>query len=267
MALTTWSGHEANRVEEPAAMLIVPVIDIKAGNAVRAVGGLRAQYEPVRSALCRSAQPADLLQAYLELHPFPVVYLADLDAITGQGSNRTLVQTLLARFPRILFWIDAGFRSNGDLVGYERQGRSKIVLGSESLTTARDYETLRTACQTEPILSLDFRHGSFLGPVQLLAGTTRWPKEVIVMALDNVGRDCGPSALPVPVSQRAGSCRVYAAGGIRGLADLRRLQHRGYSGALVASALLDRRLGSTELAMIANLTPPPRRRGSDEGGE
>ena len=46
---------------------VIPVLDVKDGLAVHAVGGQRSHYRPVRSLLHPSADPLDLARAYRDI--------------------------------------------------------------------------------------------------------------------------------------------------------------------------------------------------------
>ena len=102
------------------------------------------------------------------------------------------------------------------------------------------------------VLSLDFRGETFQGPSVILATPALWPARVIAMTLAAVGAGAGPDmARLAEVLRRAEGRAVYAAGGVRDAADLRRLADLGAAGALVASALHAGTLGSDELAAMA----------------
>lgn len=216
-------------------MLMIPVLDLRHGQAVRAVAGRRDDYRPLSSPLCPSADPLAVAAAFLRLYPFPVIYIADLDAILHSGDHRAVVAALRARFPAVTFWLDAGFDSVDALTAWPDDPRLRPVIGSESQTTPEaTRELLAYAASRRPILSLDFKAGQFLGPPALLAQPELWPSELILMQLDRVGVGAGPAlALPVDLSGR----QVYAAGGVRHQDDLTALQQAGYAGVLVASAL------------------------------
>src|SRR6266496_2091595 len=86
------------------------------------------------------------------------------------------------------------------------------------------------------VLSLDFRGEHFLGPPALLAEPDAWPDRVIVMTLAHVGSGAGPDFSRIAaIRALAGPRKLYAAGGIRGAADLADLARAGVAGALVAS--------------------------------
>ena len=230
---------------------LVPVIDLLQGQVVHAREGRRAQYAPVQSQLCKGAGPDEIVDALLRLHPFRTLYVADLDAIQHQGSNQAVLTRLHARFPEIDFWVDAGIAETATLEHWIAAGLSRPVIGSESLV---DAEFLTIARDRDPaaVLSLDFLGGEFRGPPALLAHPERyWPQQVLAMNLQRVGSRLGPDfALVVELARRVAGCQVYAAGGVRSVQDLEQLAKSGASGALIASALHDGRIGTQELAQF-----------------
>jgi len=67
-------------------MKIIPVIDVLNGIAVHGVRGERKRYQPLKSLLCKSADPIEIASAFESLG-FSSLYLADLDAILGKTAN------------------------------------------------------------------------------------------------------------------------------------------------------------------------------------
>lgn len=227
---------------------IIPVLDLRRGVVVRAVAGRRAEYRPLRSSLCNSSRAEDILRALLEPHPFPVVYLADLDAIQSRGDNRGHITGLCARFPGIEFWVDAG-AERADAWMPRPAGRIRPVIGSESQADLGGAtERLSAARDAGPILSLDFLDGRFLGPAELLRRPAPWPDQVIVMTLDRVGGRQGPDLDRLAELRRlAPEKQLFAAGGVRNREDLIRLQRLGIQGALVATALHEGLMAGEEI--------------------
>ena len=68
-------------------MRIIPVLDLKGGEVVRAEKGRRDLYRPIVTPLCDGSDPVAVAEGLRTLFPFPVFYIADLDAIEGRAPN------------------------------------------------------------------------------------------------------------------------------------------------------------------------------------
>lgn len=234
-------------MSEPA-IEVIPVIDLKGGIVVRARQGLRHSYAPLKTLLARTAAPLDVAAGLLRLHPFRTIYIADLDRIERRRGNESSLGALIARYPGVTFWIDAGMRHAKEARSWlARHETACLVLGSESLETHTVLEDLANADRI--ILSLDYRGGKLLGPGALCDRPDLWPSRVIVMLLDRVGSNTGPDmGRLASIKCHAPDVRIYAAGGLRDVSDLVRLKQAGITGVLVASALHDGRLTAADLA-------------------
>jgi phosphoribosylformimino-5-aminoimidazole carboxamide ribotide isomerase len=227
-------------------MQIIPVIDLKDGLVVRAVGGNRAAYRPIATPLSQTSQAADVIEGYLRLYPFQTIYVADINAIEGTGENKALIAQLTQAFPRLRFWIDAGVRTQAALFESLSSPRVDTVVGTETFSNLSDLPQL--ANEPQALLSLDFVERKFLGPEDLLAFSESWPRRVIVMTLARVGANMGPDLDAISrVKARAVSREVFAAGGVRDDRDLKALADAGVAGALVASALHNRTLSRKDI--------------------
>ena len=233
-------------------MEIIPVIDLKDGQAVHARRGLRDQYQPVRSALCPSSDPLEVAQSFLAIHPFAKLYLADLDAIQGRGDNLAVLERLRAALPGVRLWVDGGFADEAACRAWLARGLGDLVLGSESQADAALLDGLTPdAAAGRVILSLDFQGERFLGPDAVLAASPSWPAEVIVITLARVGAGVGPDLDRLrAIRAMAPDRRIYAGGGVRDVADLLALRRAGIAGALVATALHDGRIGASEIESL-----------------
>jgi phosphoribosylformimino-5-aminoimidazole carboxamide ribotide isomerase len=231
---------------------IIPVLDVAHGKVVRAVQGKRSTYRPIETPLSRSAEPVDVARGLRALYPFRKIYVADLDGIEGRGRNTHLVPALSQAMPHTEIWIDAGTGSRGAARGVLAAPVTTLVVGSESLETVGVWEEIVTEAPARTVLSLDFRGGEFMGPDVLLSDASLWPARLIVMTLDRVGGNAGPDlALLEDIAARARKSRIYAAGGIRGRADLDAVRSAGAHGALVASALHAETFSAGDLREIA----------------
>ena len=167
-------------------MQIIPVMDIKSGLAVHARRGDRSNYQSLCTPLCPSSDPIDVVSAYLGLHAFSVMYVADLDAITGTVPQTRLVRRLARLYPTVEFWVDAGWPVEDDVDWVP-------VIGSESLDSG-SWDVAKKRFDRW-ILSLDFRNGGFMGAAEILDQPSDWPDRVIHMNLNRVGSGDGPDVV------------------------------------------------------------------------
>jgi phosphoribosylformimino-5-aminoimidazole carboxamide ribotide isomerase len=227
---------------------IIPVIDLLDGRVVHARRGERQHYQPIQSSLCNSSEPLDVLRALLELYPFDQLYIADLNGIQKRGNHYDAIMGIRNLYPGLKLWLDCGFSDVADLEEWRDSGVN-FVIGSESLNNLASYTALKLC---NHILSLDFTASGYQGPLELLQDPAHWPSNVIAMTLSQVGSSLGPDEdkLASIIQQSSGS-KIYAAGGIRGMADLLRLKNMHVSGALIATALHSGALTGTEIASLA----------------
>ena len=220
---------------------IIPVLDIRQGQVVQAAGGDRALYEPVQSTLTRSVDPVQVVDDLLRFAPFPVFYLADLDAIMGETAQRHLIVELCRRHQDLEFWVDAGPLPEPDEA---LPANFRPVLGTEF---ARDW----TSRNEHTILSLDFDQEGLRGGAGIWAEPDTWPARVIVMCLHRVGSMEGPDlALLGQIRKIRPDCELIAAGGIRNAEDARQLLAAGMD-VLTASMLHQGCISAEEVRQIA----------------
>jgi len=219
---------------------IIPVLDIRQGQVVQAAGGDRALYEPIQSTLTRSVDPVQVIYDLLRFAPFPVFYLADLDAIMGKPAQCRLIVELCRQYPAVEFWVDAGPPPGP---GETFPDNFRPVLGTEF---ACDW----THHDDRVILSLDFDREGLRGGTGIWAKPDSWPARVIVMCLHRVGSMEGPDfELLEQIRMIRPDCRLTAAGGVRNADDAQRLLDAGMD-ALVASVLHQGRISAEEIQQI-----------------
>lgn len=210
------------------------------GRAVRARGGDREQYRPLTSRLCPDGRAETLVAALRRRYSTRRLYLADLDAIRGSGSQEGRILALQRSHPDLELWVDAGIGDERSLDRLLDYGVTP-VLGSETLPGTDLLETARARCQ--PVLSLDYLDEAFQGPPGLDRAPALWPGRVVAMTLARVSAAEGPDLGALErIRTLKPEARLYAAGGVRDGADLERLADVGAAGALVATALHEGRL-------------------------
>lgn len=216
---------------------IIPVIDLRHGQVVRARAGDRASYAPIVTPLAKGSSPGAVAEGLLRAVAANTLYVADLDAIMdGTPPDRASLAAIRAACPGVNLWVDAGFADAAGVEAFLGCGFGRPVIGSESQGDAG----LVRALGNRAVFSLDTRGTDRLGPADLHDEPGHWPRDVIVMTLGRVGVGAGPDLerLQVLRSASPGTC-LYAAGGVRGPADVAALREIGVAGALVATAIHD----------------------------
>jgi phosphoribosylformimino-5-aminoimidazole carboxamide ribotide isomerase len=223
------------------------------GQVVQAIQGQRQHYRAIQSQLTDSHALLDVISAILQVYAFDCLYIADLNAITGNREmpdHLPLIKQVMTHFPALQCWVDAGLNNTAALNPWLEAGIRPII-ASETLADIETYQAMRDMA-AHSILSLDFFQDGFHGPTPLLAETSLWSQPTIVMSLPKVGANQGPdvekiSAFKTQHPEQA----IYAAGGVRHGADIQALIQAGADGVLIASALHQKQLTASDLAVFA----------------
>jgi len=224
-------------------MQIIPVIDLMDGCVVHAKKGQREHYKPIKTPLCNGSSPHAVIDGLLGLHDFKTIYVADLDALMRVGDHQALLGRLQCDYPGLQFWIDQGLPPSGLSASCMN---CMSVIGSESLVGKNS--GFLTSSDREFILSLDFLGDDLLGGKSLLNDSALWPNTVIIMSLSRVGANEGPDFLRLEQFRAQWTEKNFiAAGGVRNVDDLYRLDGLGVGGVLLASALHLGNLNTSDL--------------------
>ena len=230
-------------------MKLIPALDLKHGCVVHATGGDRKAYRPLSNTRFPSSSPGDVIRRLHERLRCSTFYIADLDAIAGNGDNAPLIHELGGAFPEFDLWLDAGIRNHADFMRLRRcHATATPVVATETLSDRRLPETLHSA-REEFILSLDFGADGLLGDESVLESSEYWPKTVIALSLSAVGTGGGPDLDNLLALQKKyPRQRFVTGGGVRDERDLTQLEEHGVTAVLVADALytgaIDNRTGS-----------------------
>lgn len=229
-------------------MQIIGVLDLKGGRAVHARGGVRANYQPIRSVAGHAVPEGDAASVALRYAGLGVreMYVADLDAITGGALQLEPLEALLAC--GIPLWVDAGAGSVERARDVAALGVSRVIVGLETLPSFGVLDEICKAVEAQAAFSLDLRNGRPLGTATAGTGT---PEElaaraaaagvrtIIALDLARVGSGAG---LDLPLLARirkaAPHVTLAAGGGIRNDSDLGGLASAGCNAALIGTALL-----------------------------
>jgi phosphoribosyl-AMP cyclohydrolase / phosphoribosyl-ATP pyrophosphohydrolase len=186
--------------------VIIPSIDLMGGQAVQLIGGEAMAIE--------AGDPLPIAERFAVAGPFAVI---DLDAAMKQGSNRALIEQLVARFDchvgggirdveTALFWLDAGAR--------------RIILG-----TMAKPEILSQLPRERLIAALDAKHGEVVvegwkegtgrGILERVAELKGLVDGFLVTFVEREGRMGGTDMdLARTIVEAAAPARVIIAGGV-----------------------------------------------------
>ncbi len=244
-------------------MRVIPVLDLHAGRAVLARGGLRETYRPVTSRLAPERQAGDALalaRAFRERLGCDECYVADLDAIAGAPPQAALVRSLTHVGVRVL--LDSGAANPARARQAVADGVARVVVGLETLPGFDALQAIAAAIGSQRIVfSLDLRGGEPIlaagaphsaAPLELArAAVAAGAPALIVLDVARVGSGLGPDLALVAELRRAHPrLELLAGGGVGSRRDLERLADAGCDAALVATALHDGRLGKDDLDLV-----------------
>ncbi|HVH10198.1 MAG TPA: HisA/HisF-related TIM barrel protein [Gemmatimonadales bacterium] len=243
-------------------MRVIPVLDVAGGRAVRASGGRRECYPPLRSVFTDAGTVGDALavaRAYRDRLACRECYVADLDAIAGRPVDGRLIGALAGLGLALL--VDAGVADPERARDLVAAGARRVVVGLETLPRVGTLARVVRALGSERVVfSLDLRDGTPLGAAARHAATTplelaraAWnagARAVLVLDLARVGSGRGMDRRLLATLRRAlPRAELLAGGGIAGAEELEPLAQLGLDGVLVASALHDGRLTRRDMAV------------------
>ncbi len=215
---------------------IVFVMDIRNGEAVHAVRGEREKYKPVRSRICGSSVPMDIISKLMPRE----VYIADLDRLQHLGDNFEIIKRISAKTKTM---VDTAAENMNDVekcLGIA----DTAILGTETASL----ELIKEAVGRFPgkiNVSIDMKNGRVLTrdrkmkmePEKLVKMLDKYDiKDIIVLELSKVGTGAGIDVEFLGRIVQLSSHNILAGGGIRDMDDIRDLEKIGVSGALVATA-------------------------------
>jgi len=229
-------------------MEIIPVLDLKKNLVVHAIKGQRNQYQPVQSPLSPTAGPVDVAKALIKETRCRSLYIADLDAIQGQGHNRDAIGDIASHLDTDL-WVDQGISDPSSAKALLAAGADVVIIGSETLSDIESLKDLYRALPPEQLVfSLDIKQGRVismaeelngLAPIKALDALAGLGMDrIILLTLDVVGSGQGPDLQLIrEAGQRFAQLKFIAGGGIKTPGHLEKLAAMGANAALVATSL------------------------------
>lgn len=221
-------------------MIAIPAIDLREGHVVQLVGG---EYDRER---VRLEDPRRVAQQWA-FAGFTRLHVVDLDAATGRGTNRGTVMQLLQDNAAAL-QVGGGVRTEEDILSLLDAGAVSVVLGTRAL---EDLDWLVDMAERFPgrcILAADVRERKVTtrgwaktlsrDVLQIIDEISALPLAgLLVTAVHREGRMQGTDLPLMEDVVDASPFPVIASGGISSLTDLRALDDRGVSAAVIGMAL------------------------------
>lgn len=241
-------------------MRIIPVIDVMGGLAVHAKGGPRNRYVPLRTPLCPTSDPVDVALAFRSAYRFEELYVADLDAIMGQGENLKIIRTI-SRKSGMRLMVDAGVDSVEKAKELLQAEVDRIIVGTETLKSFRALQRILNHAGVDRVtVSIDLMKGHVLSKCKTMIklGPKRVAKrleemgvrEIIVLDLARVGRLSGVDIDLMAELSTSINVTILVGGGIRGVHDLLLLRKLGVKGVLASTALHEMRITKNDLDTV-----------------
>lgn len=234
----------------------VGVLDLLGGRVVRAIGGKRSHYQPWCPANLNTSDPLAIAESFRIRHGINTLYVADLDALAGRPPAFTVIKRLVSAGFHVT--LDCGPRTTGQLDQAFHTGVETVVI---PLETGPTWPRLQDWCEDFDVNRLAFGLDLFAGvPLAPLphpenARETHPPaddirafsnalatlnlRKIIVLDLHTVGRQSGPTTLPLCHDMHLSqpTLQIWTGGGFRNQQDIDRAAASGVTGVLLATAL------------------------------
>jgi len=222
---------------------VIPAVDVSAGRLARLAGGWP---EPVEAF---GGDPLAAAAAFVEAGA-RWVHVVDMDlALTGRSVDLGVVRAVAGLGVRVQ--ASGGFRTAAQVEAALEAGARRVVLGSAALSDRKLAGELIGLLGARLVVGIEVEEARILsrgwGAVELpLDETLEWLAEVPVerflhTQVGRVGGLEGPDVVGVRRLASVTGRPVIAAGGIRGISDLRILASlgQGVEGAIVGRALYE----------------------------
>jgi 1-(5-phosphoribosyl)-5-[(5-phosphoribosylamino)methylideneamino] imidazole-4-carboxamide isomerase/N-(5'phosphoribosyl)anthranilate isomerase len=227
------------------SLVLLPAVDVAAGQAVRLVQGKAGSETEYGS-------PIDAARAWVN-QGAEWIHLVDLDAAFGRGSNAALLAHVVADISRhVKVELSGGIRDDVSLAAALATGCTRVNLGTAALENPDWTEQVIRAHGEQVAVGLDVRGHTLAARGWTEEGGDLWETlarldaagcaRYVVTDVAKDGTMRGPNFELLKEVCAATSRPVIASGGIARLEDLHRLAEMvplGVEGAIVGRALYD----------------------------
>lgn len=223
-------------------MILLPAVDLRSGRAVQLVGG------ELGSERVDLPDPLAVATRFVT-QGFRALHVIDLDAAFGTGSNAGVIEELVHEVG-VPVQVGGGVRSLEVATRYLGVGVKRVIVGTRAVEDPAWLTELATNWPGRVSVSLDTKDGEVLtrgwtaaapGGLQgTLARLSGLPlASVIVTDVSREGRLAGVNGALYQGLVATTPHELYAAGGIKELADLRLLEDAGVAGAVLGMSLYE----------------------------
>jgi phosphoribosylformimino-5-aminoimidazole carboxamide ribotide isomerase len=221
-------------------MIAIPAVDLRGGKCVQLVGG---DYEAQKVEL---DDPPGVARDWVR-EGFTRLHVVDLDAATGRGQNLDVIREIL-RTAGVPVQVGGGVRDESRIERLLEDGAEYVVVGTRAVEDEDWRRDMAHAFPGRLIVAADVRERyvvtkgwaetSRLNVVDFVEELGALPLAgVLVTAVHLEGKMEGTDLPLMEDVAEASAWPVFASGGVTSLEDMRALEHRGLSGAVLGMAL------------------------------
>lgn len=221
-------------------MLAIPAIDLREGACVQLVGGSYANER------VRRDDPIEVAREWAR-HGFRRIHVVDLDAATRRGSNRAVIDDLLHDGSAAM-QVGGGVRDADQIDDLLQLGATAVVVGTRAIEepewlaeVAHRYPGLLVVAadvRDRKVVSQGWARTLPLDVLDVVEELNALPlAALLVTAVHREGLMQGTDLALMEDVADSSHCPVIASGGIATMSDLRALEHRGVSAAVLGMAL------------------------------
>jgi phosphoribosylformimino-5-aminoimidazole carboxamide ribotide isomerase len=221
-------------------MIAIPAIDLRDGACVQLVGG---EYTAER---IRLPDPIAVALDW-ESKGFRSLHIVDLDAATGRGDNRRVIERLLDR-TELDVQVGGGVRDRDTIAALLDAGAARVVVGTRALEDERWLSEIADDFPGQVVVAADVRERrivtrgwtktTHLDIIDVVEQLSALPLAgVLVTAVHKEGLMGGADLTLMEDVAEATSLALIASGGIASDIDLRLLADRGVFAAVLGMAL------------------------------
>jgi phosphoribosylformimino-5-aminoimidazole carboxamide ribotide isomerase len=232
-------------------MIVIPAIDLRDGACVQLVGGEYAQER------VRLPDPIAVALDW-EAKGFQALHVVDLDAATGRGDNRRVIERLLDR-TELTVQVGGGVRDRDAIAWLIDAGATYVVVGTRALEDDTWLAEVSEEFPEQLIVAADVRERKIvtrgwtrtmnMDIEEAMATLSQHPLAgVLVTAVHKEGLMQGADLTLMEDVVDFTELAVIASGGIATDADLRLLDDRGVAAAVLGMALYTGALDARAIA-------------------